>query len=563
MRQEIEHGSKCGVPEIDEYIEIVRKAEYPVCEEQTQLCNMLRRIFMTEELYVDTDQLAEYMGYQKYFPYALYPWEKFCFALHNCVYRADGQLRFPFLIINIGRGGGKNGYLAFEDFGLLTPTNGIKEYHIDIFATSEDQAKQSFTDIYNVLQDNAAKMKRHFRWTKELIVNTDTGSELRFRTSNAKTKDGGRPGKVDFDEYHAYENYKLIDVAVTGLGKKRLPRRTIITTNGIVRDGPYDDLLNTCEQILSGEIDDNGMLPFICRLTDEEQINDKRNWHKANPSLRYFPDLQYEMTLEYVQYLQNPIANKSFAIKRMNIKPKHLEGEITKWENIEATNKELDESRCAGLVCVGGIDYAKTTDFVSACLDFEIDGEHIDICHTWVCRQSADLPRIKAPLEHWESAGLLTMVDALEISPDLPVWWIAQKLAELGASMPYIGMDSYRYTLFARSLKEYLYMSDEDGWKNVMLIRPSDEMQTIPLITSDFNNRRFTWGDNPLLRWAAWNSKLITSNAGNTTYGKIEPLSRKTDPFKAIVAARCARVKAGMAQAVFSGNDFEMKVYTY
>ena len=563
MRREIEHGSKSGVPEIDEYIEIVRKAEYPVCEEQVQLCDMLRRIFMTEELYVDTDQLAEYMGYQKYFPYALYPWEKFCFALHNCVYRADGQLRFPFLIINIGRGGGKNGYLAFEDFGLLTPTNGIKEYHIDIFATSEDQAKQSFTDIYNILQDNAAKMKRHFRWTKELIVNTDTGSELRFRTSNAKTKDGGRPGKIDFDEYHAYENYKLIDVAVTGLGKKRLPRRTIITTNGIVRDGPYDDLLNTCEQILSGEIDDNGMLPFICRLTDEEQINDKRNWHKANPSLRYFPDLQYEMDLEYVQYLQNPIANKSFAIKRMNIMPKHSEGEITTWDNIAATNKELDESRCTGLICVGGIDYAKTTDFVSACLDFEIDGEHIDICHTWVCRQSADLPRIKAPLEQWEAAGLLTMVDAPEISPDLPVWWIAQKLAELGASMPYIGIDNYRYTLLAKSLKEYLYMSDEDGWKNVMLIRPSDEMQTIPLITSDFNNQRFTWGDNPLLRWAAWNSKLITSSAGNTTYGKIEPLSRKTDPFKAIVAARCARVKAGMAQAVFGGNDFEMKVYTY
>ena len=555
--------SPAAIPEIGDYISIVRKAEYPVCEEQIQLCDMVCRIFADEELYIDADQLAEYMGYQKYFPYELYPWEKFCFALHNVIYRADGQLRFPFLVINIGRGGGKNGYLAFEDFCLLTPTNGIKEYHIDIFATSEDQAKQSFTDIYNILQDHAAKMKRHFRWTKELIVNTDTKSELRFRTSNPKTKDGGRPGKVDFDEYHAYENYKLIDVAVTGLGKKRLPRRTIITTNGIVRDGPYDDLINTCEQILSGEIDDNGMLPFICRLSDEEEIKDKRNWNKANPSLRYFPDLQYEMELEYIQYLQNPIASKSFAIKRMNLKPKHLEGEITKWENIEATNKELDESRCAGLVCVGGIDYAKTTDFVSACLDFEIDGEHIDICHTWVCRQSADLPRIKAPLESWESAGLLTMVNALEISPDLPVWWIAQKLAELGASMPYIGMDSYRYTLFARSLKENLYMSDEEGWKNVMLIRPSDEMQTIPLITSDFNNKRFTWGDNPLLRWAAWNSKLITSAAGNTTYGKIEPLSRKTDPFKAIVAARCARVKAGMAQTIFNPGNIEMKVYTY
>lgn len=76
--------------------------------------------------------------------------------------------------------------------------------------------------MYDVLEQNAVKMKRHFRWNKEVIKNLKTGSELRFRTSNAKTKDGGRPGKVDFDEYHAYENSALIDVAVTGLGKKTL-----------------------------------------------------------------------------------------------------------------------------------------------------------------------------------------------------------------------------------------------------------------------------------------------------------------------------------------------------
>jgi hypothetical protein len=31
----------------------------------------------------------------------------------------------------------------------------------------------------------------------------------------------------------------------------------------------------------------------------------------------------------------------------------------------------------------------------------------------------------------------------------------------------------------------------------------------------------------------------VVSPAGNITYGKIEPKSRKTDPFKAFVAAQC------------------------
>jgi len=186
--------------------------------------------------------------------------------------------------------------------------------------------------------------------------------------------------------------------------------------------------------------------------------------------------------------------------------------------------------------------------------------------HTWVCRQSPDLPRIKAPLEDWEAAGLLTFVEAAEIPPELPVFWLAQKTAELNSTMTVLGIDSYRYTLMRKAILEYLFMSDEKGYENVMLIRPSDQMMMIPSITSDFNNHRMAWGDDPLTRWAAWNAKLITSKAGNTTYGKIEPKSRKTDPFMAIVAAKCARGKAerlgklGIAEIL---PDEMMKVYTY
>ena len=237
-----------GCKVIDDYIALVRGGEYEVCREQLMLCDMVEDIFCKEDIHVDEEQLAEYLGYEKYFPFGLFPWEKFCFALHNCTYCSDGSLRFPVLAVYVGRGAGKNGYLGFEDFCLLTDTNGIREYHTDIFATSEDQAKQSFTDVYNVLEENEQKMKRHFHWTKEVITNTDTGSELRFRTSNAKTKDGGRPGKVDFDELHAYPDYRLITVATTGLGKKPRPRQTLTTTDGDVRGGPLDDYVGTWEK---------------------------------------------------------------------------------------------------------------------------------------------------------------------------------------------------------------------------------------------------------------------------------------------------------------------------
>ena len=144
---------------IDDYTRLVRSAIYPSCKEQYLLCDFIEKIFETEDIYVDIEQLEKYLDYQKYFPYKLFEWEVFCFALHNCTYKRNGQLRFPIMFVYVGRGAGKNGYLAFEDFCLLTPTNGVREYDIDIFATSEDQAKASWQDVYNVLENNRAKME--------------------------------------------------------------------------------------------------------------------------------------------------------------------------------------------------------------------------------------------------------------------------------------------------------------------------------------------------------------------------------------------------------------------
>lgn len=524
---------------VSNYIELIRSGKVKACQEQLLLIDMVERVLTTEDVHFDEQQLEKYLSYQKYFPFELFEWEEFCFALHNCLYTSDGRLRFPILVIYVARGAGKNGYLGFEDFCLLTSTNGIPEYDIDIFAMSEKQAKASWEDVYNVLESHKQKMKRHFSWTKEEIINTDTNSSFRFNTSSPKTKDGSRPGKVDFDEYHAYESYRLIDVAVTGLGKKPLPRRTIITTDGDNRDGPLDDLKEKCFAILNGEQPDNGTLPFMCRLDSDEEINNKDNWEKANPSLPYLPDLRQELELEYFDYRLNPAANISFASKRMNRPPKTRINEVAKWELIEATNIPIDEIAIRGRPCVAGIDYMKTTDFLGAGLLWRVNGIDYWFSHTWICSESADLGRIKAPLREWESRGLVTFVDAAEIPPELPCVWLENEARKRGCQILMVAIDDYRYQLLSDALMRINFSADK-GYENVFRVRPRDEMLRIPTITSGFVNKRFAWGDSPVMRWCCNNSMTVTSKSGNLTYGKIEPKSRKTDTFKAFVAAECA-----------------------
>ncbi|WP_254306604.1 terminase TerL endonuclease subunit [Clostridium sp. 001] len=545
------------IPEIQNYIDLVRSGKIAICKEQFQLCDYVEKCFEEENLFVDEELLHKYLSLQKYFPFELYEWEVFCFTLHNCTYSKPGILRWPDLFIYVGRGSGKNGYLSFEDFCLISEYNKIRNYDIDICANAEDQAKTSFDDVYDVLESNEKKLKKHFYWNKEEIYNLKTKSKLRFRTSNAKTKDGGRPGKVDFDEYHQYEDYKSIQVFKTGLGKKKNPRTTITTTDGDVRGGPLDNIKTRSKRILNEQGGDNGMLPFICKLDNEKEVDNKKMWDKANPTLNYNEELFREIEKEYIDYKEDPISNSAFMTKRMNIPKGNKDVEVTSWENILATNQEIPD--LSGCTCIAGIDYAKTTDFVCAGLLFKYKGKYYWLSHTWVCRNCNDLARIKPPLEEWEDIGLLTFVDAVEISPDIPANWLAKQGQKYNITT--LGMDNYRYTLLAKALRTVGFDTDKKGINNIKLIRPSDQMLIYPTINSLFTNHNVVWGDNPLMRWYTNNTCRKAEAHDNFSFGKIEPKSRKTDGFMAFIAAMCA----GGVELEDSGEeiDFDIGVYTY
>jgi len=520
-------------PEIQAYIDIVETGKVKTCKEQKQLVELVKKAFRTETLKYNPAQIEKYLSYQKYFPFEkLFPWEIFCFVLHNCIFRTDGTPRWSDLFVLMGRGAGKNGYLSFEDFCLLTETNGVAYYDIDICANSEEQAKTSFDEIYNILENPKwrKKFEKNFRWNKTEIVNLKTRSRLKYRTNNPKGKDGLRSGKVDFDEPHAYENWDNINVFTTGLGKKPHPRRTYVSTNGDIREGPLDQLIDKSHRILNGEIADNGFLPFICKLDDSKEVHDPSRWEEANPSLPYLPILRDQMLREYADYQLDPIINNAFMTKRMNMPQGSKDTEVASWENILKTNGEVPDMSHKPCVC--GIDFSKTTDFVSAFLLFKDKDKYYGIHHSWFCTASNDKHRIKIPLDEMAMRGLLTIVDDVEINPTVIADWVMEQ--RMKYDIEKIAIDSYRYTLLSRALRDVGFDAAD---KQVKLVRPSDIMQVVQKINSMFIGNKIIWGDDPLMRWFTNNTKLESAPNNNFKYGKIEPKSRKTDGFMAFVNA--------------------------
>lgn len=521
---------------LQEYIDLVEYGEILVCKEQIKGIELVKNVFDNEDVYVDDELMNRYLSLQKYFPFDLFPWQKYCFALHNCTFRRDGFLRFSRLDMFVGRGSGKNGYAGFEAFSNTTPVNGVENYHIQVVATVERQAKTSFEDVYNVLKKNERRMGSKFDWNKEEIMNKATRSRFFYGTGSANSKDGGREGEIIIDEEHAYENADIIDVLEGGLGKTEKPRILRISSFGDVRDGVMDDDIETGLEILNGIVPDGGRYPFIARLDSPEEVHDERNWVKACPSLPYLPNLMETYRNQYEEYKRNPTQHLAFMTKRMGIPQGTSNKPVTTLENINAAvDKELPE--LDRLSCIVGIDYARLNDFASAGFLFKIDEEVIWYQHTWVCKRSRNLSRVKAPLKKWKAEGRLTFVNKAEISPEDITDWIVYEIDRHKYSVEKVALDSFRYALMKNALVNIGFDSDKKGRNNIKLVRPSDIIKTVPVIDSYFNNKKINWGGEVMMRWYCNNAMLRKERSGEFSYGKQEAKSRKTDGFMAFAAA--------------------------
>ena len=543
----------CEIPaEVLEYIELVESGQPRACPEQHALVALVRRAFETENLRVETERLEKYLGLQKYFPFALFPWEKFLFTLWNCTYTAQGRPRWKTVLCMVGRGAGKDGYIAFDSACSISPYNPVSHYNVDICAMNEDQATRPSKDLVEVLETPKyeAKLNRHYYHTKEIIQGRKNKGIMTGRTNNPKGRDGMRAGKIDFNEVHAYENYDNIKVFMTSLGKRGDPRIGYFTSNGDVSDGPLDDKLAQARRILFEGEPDGGMLPFICCLQSRDQVHDPANWYMANPSLAYLPTLLQETEDEYREWLEHPEQNGDFLTKRMGLRAGQKEISVTDYEKVKATNRPLPDLR--GWTCVVGVDYAELSDWAAVNLHFRRGSERFDLNHAWICAQSKTLPRVKAPWKAWAEAGHCTVVEDVSIHPDLLADYVRR--AGQRYNLKLLCMDHYRWTLVSESFKKVGF--DATDKSRVKLVRPSDIMQVEPVIQECFDRGLFTWGDNPCLRWAVNNTKRVRSSkklgvdTGNFIYAKIEAKSRKTDPWMALVASMVGEPDLGAGQVL-------------
>lgn len=551
--------------EIDEYIKFVEENPNETDDEIKLLIkNIVKPTLSRDDVFFDEDKYYKCIKYCEKWYYKLFPYQKFIYAF---VFMYEDKNRdvviFPDIFILMGRGNGKDGMIMPLANFMQTHYYGVKNYHIDIVATSEEQALNSFNVVYNMLEDNKETMKKYFYWNKTEVINKITHSILRYNTANAKTKDGKQTGMIIFNELHAYEDYKQLNVYSSGLGKIIHSRTVTITTNGTVREGPLDEKISLSNTVLNGEDNLLGLLPIIYKINEKQLVDipmqkylqtgnkldiDITVWVQANPSLRYRPTLLNEMIRDYTKMKKQKSYKVEFYAKRMNLPEQDEEEAVANWETIKRASysdieKEIprETGDIHGRLAIVGIDFASLNDFASAGFLFKRDGEYIWRQRTWICAKSKFFGDIKFPFENIGQEGFedFEVVNKDSIDARDMIMWILTEMVKYNVKK--IVLDTYRYKLLEQIFKELgiSIETKENPYGLVRMIRYPASIAAIvaPRIEVAFAEGKINIGNSAIMRWSINNTSIKNGKDGNKKYEKIEPKLRKNDSFMAFVAA--------------------------
>ncbi|WP_299090361.1 terminase TerL endonuclease subunit [uncultured Metabacillus sp.] len=517
---------------VDEYIRLYRTGEIKLNKERIMLIDYLEKyVLIRDDIYFDDNMIENYIKFTEKWYFPLQPFQKFLAAFVFLFYKEDNAVFYEQFFWTMARGAGKNGLISSLAHFFISPLHGIPKYNISIVANNEKQAKVSFREVYDCIEDNKV-LEDLFYCTKVEILGKDTKSILQYHTSNAGSKDGLRDGCVIYDEIHRYENFDVVNVFSSGLGKVPNAREFFIGTDGYVREGFLDKMKERALNILKGKDQDDPLFPFICKIDDPKEVDNPDMWEKANPMFSkpmgaYAKQLFKKVLTQFKQLVNNPSNREEFMTKRMNLPETDLSKSVASWDDIMATNRPFPELQHR--TCVGGLDFASIKDFAAVGLLFKVGEDYVWKTHSFVRKGFLDTVALKVPIYEWEKNGHLTIVDEPVINIKHIVDWFVTMREQYGVNT--IVADTFRLDLVKTAL-------EEEGFELLYIRNPKAIHSLLaPRVETMFANHHVIFGDNPLMRWYTNNVYVHIKKDGNKEYLKKDEFRRKTDGFQAFIHA--------------------------
>lgn len=374
---------------------------------------------LVDKWYTLFDMLRLWKGNWAGQVFKLEPWQRFILGnIVGWVNKKSGLRKYKKVYIEVARKNAKTTLLAGIAIGMLA-IDGEIGGQVYAAATKEAQARIVVNDVAKILRqspdvwtdpdDGSANFQCfELRGEAHRVICNLTNSFMTALGRDSKTQDGLDISCGIIDEYHAHTTDDMKQVIESGMMARAQPLLLIITTAGMVKDGPCFLYRKMITEILAGHKQDDQTFGIIYTLDEGDDWQNPKVWIKSNPNLGvsvYEANLLAELT----DALNQPSKQPAFITKNLNVwvdAPDVWIADAT-WQAC-ASYMGIDELSGE---CWVGMDLASTGDITALMLYFP---EHNYYKPLFFCPAATAPMREKndgVPYRQWAKDGWLILTD--------------------------------------------------------------------------------------------------------------------------------------------------------
>jgi phage terminase large subunit-like protein len=196
----------------------------------------------------------------------------------------------------------------------------------------------------------------------------------KFEVVIGKPGDGSSPHGGIVDEYHEHDSDHLVDTLQTGMGARRQPLLSIISTAGSTLNGPCHEMQKDVARILEGLVVDDTVFAIIYGIDEDDPWDSIESLKKANPN--YDVSVFGSFLLAQLEQAKRTASKQnSFRTKHLNqwvgAKSAWIPGDL--WARQRKTMKMED---FIGVPCHLAADLASKKDVAAVDVTFFKDGQY-------------------------------------------------------------------------------------------------------------------------------------------------------------------------------------------
>lgn len=402
-----------------------------------------------------------------------------------------------------GRKCGKSTETAAVEWDVALNDN---EYGAEIYCTAnkKDQAKIIYNECVNMRKQSNSLAAVSKKRQSDIYIEAYM-SFIMALASDTSTMDGLNTHFFSLDEFHAAKNRNLYDIMFQSMTARDQPLAWLISTNGFVRDGFFDEVYEYASNVsmwVPG-YQDLRLLPLIYELDKREEWEAPECWAKANPGLGKIK--KFKTLEEFVQKAhKQPSFLPTVLTKDFNI----AENSAESWLSFDTiTNRTvIPIEQLKDSYAVGGCDLSSTTDLTCATLVIRKPGDS-----RFFVLQKYFIPKSKikdtehsdkreAPYKKWSEQGWVSVSDGATVDFHAVTEWFVTMVREYNIRPLWIGYDAALSGYWREEMEDYGFLMEK--------IRQGPFTWTYPMkeLEGMFEEKRIIYNDNPVLRWCLSNT---------------------------------------------------------